>query len=212
MTRRIFIACAAVALLWMVLDLSIPRRHSLRDFDPHAVARLETDMWRSYYDHHRVDLFLELVRLLRSQYHLSPTRSCLAAYQAAHAAVVFQRGKDRAQYEEALPALSTYYSMIRAASDSPFDAQRAARLELEWWIIHRQRAQHAPGDLVEALAALQAEIYREPAERFREHGQARADAMILRDEKSESGGVSDRDWERIQDLLDRSWVSLKTQI
>lgn len=210
--RRFLVVFGALVLVWLVLDASIPRRHSLKDFDPHVVARLETEMWRSYYDHHSVQLFFELVRLLRRQYHLSITRSSIAAYYAAHAAVVFQRGKDRPDYERALPDLVSYYSLIRAGSDSPFGVRRVAQLELEWWIIHRQRARHAPGDLAASLAALQAEIYGEPAERFREHGQARADAMILRDERAESGRVSNVDWNRINDLLDRSWSSLKSVI
>src|SRR5450755_1653004 len=207
------VVCGVVALLWLMLDVGIPRRHSMRDFNPHVVAQLETDMWRSYYDHHPLELYVELARLLRSQYHLSVTRSCLAAYRAAHAAVVFQRGKNRPDYQQALPGIVAYYSLIRAGSDVPFDPRQAARLELEWWIIHRQRARrHAPGDLAESLATLQAEIYGQPAYRFIEHGQARADAMGLRDQRAESGRVTDADWKRIQDLLDRSWVSLKSAI
>jgi hypothetical protein len=202
----------ALACLWILFDAFIPRRHSMKDFDPHAVARLEMEAWRSYYDHRRFALFIELVQLLRSQYHLSVVRSCVAAYDAARAAVVFQRGKARADYERALPSLLAYYSLIRAGSESPFDVQRAARLELEWWIVHRQRKQHAPADLPASLAALQAEIYSEPADRFREHAQKRADAMLLRDERAESGGLTDSDWQHINDMLDTSWVSLKNVI
>jgi hypothetical protein len=83
---------------------------------------------------------------------------------------------------------------------------------LEWWIIHRERAQHPPGDLVDALAALQAEIYQRPAASFAIHAQARADAMLIRDAKAESGGVTEADWRRIAELLDRSWVSLEETV
>jgi hypothetical protein len=34
-----------------------------------------------------------------------------------------------------------------------------ARLELEWWIVHREVDDHPPGDLEAALAALAAELY-----------------------------------------------------
>jgi hypothetical protein len=169
-------------------------------------------MWRSYYDHHSLALFVELTQLLRSQYHLSVTRSGLAAYYAAHAAVVFQRGQSRSDYEKALPDLIAYYALIRAGSDTPFDLQQVARLELEWWIVHRQRAQHERGDLPNSLAALQSAIYNKPAEQLRQHAQARADAMILRDSRAASGGVSDADWSRINRLLNTSWVSLKNVV
>jgi hypothetical protein len=210
--RRILLIFSLIALAWIVLDASIPRRHSLRDFDPHAVARLETDMWRSYYDHHSLALFFELTRLLHSQYHLSVTRSFLAAYHAAHAAVVFQPGKNRQDYERALPDIDAYWSLIRAGSESPFNPHRVAQLELEWWIVHRQRARRQSGDLVESLAALQAEIYRLPIALFKEHAQARADAMTLCDQRTASNGATDADWIGIYNLLDRSWVSLKNVI
>jgi hypothetical protein len=88
----------------------------------------------------------------------------------------------------------------------------AARLELEWWIIHRQRTEHAPGDLERSLAALQASIYQRPQSLFTAHAKARADAMLLRDERAAAGGVNDRDWNRIDTLLDFSWVSLQTAV
>ena len=82
-------------------------------------------------------------------------------------------------------------------------------MELEWWIVHRQRAQHERGDLPNSLAALQSDIYNKPAEQLRQHAQARADAMILRDSGAASGWVSDADWSRINRVLNTSWVSLK---
>lgn len=97
-------------------------------------------------------------------------------------------------------------------SDIPFDPDRAARLELEWWIIHRQRAMHAPGDLDRALAELQAEIYKVPVERLMEHGRLRAEAMTIRDTKAEAGGVTETDWAKIGELLSTSWRSLAVAV
>jgi hypothetical protein len=84
---------------------------------------------------------------------------------------------------------------------------RVSKLELEWWIIHRERARHQPSDLEHALAALQAEIYSRPEDMFLPHARARAEAMLIRDERAEAGGVSEHDWDRIGALLDSSWVS-----
>jgi len=41
-----------------------------------------------------------------------------------------------------------------------------------------------------------------------EHGRLRAEAMSIRDRKAESGGVTEEDWNRINDLLRQSWQSL----
>ena len=200
-----------VALLlttWACIDLFAPRTSHLREFDPDEVARLETDMWRSYYDKKQVRLFFQLAELLRKQYNMPFLRSNLVAYRAARAAFVFKRGKQRSDYEQALPDLLKFYESVRKVSDIPFDVDRVSRLELEWWIIHRQRAQHAEGDLARSLAELQAAIYQMPVEKFMEHGKLRADAMTIRDTKEASGGVSEADWARIGELLKGSWRSL----
>src|SRR3989440_10390416 len=184
------LACGAL------YDLYYPRTTQMREFDPDEVARLETAMWRSYYEKQRLKLFNQLAELLRTQYRMSMLRSNQVAYYGANAAFVFKQGQQRSDYEKALPDLVKFYDAIRQMSDIPFDVDRSARLELEWWIIHRQRAQHPPGDLDKALAELQAEIYRVPMDRLMEHGRLRAEAMTIRDNKAEAGGVTEEDWNR----------------
>jgi hypothetical protein len=197
---------------WVVYDLYAPRTAHLREFDSDEVARLETAMWHSYYEKQRLRLFNQLSELLRTQYNMPLVRSNQVAYYAADAAFVFKKGKERADYEKALPELVKFYQAIRKMSDIPFDPDRAARLELEWWIIHRQRAMHGAGDLDRALAELQAEIYKVPVERLMEHGRLRAEAMTIRDTKAEAGGVTEADWAKIDELLHASWRSLAVAV
>jgi hypothetical protein len=205
---RVLALILALVICGVLYDLFYPRTIQMRKFDPDEVARLETAMWRSYYEKHRARLFNEMSELLRSQYHMPLVRSNLVAYYAARAAFVFKDGHERSDYEKALPDLIKFYSAVRRMSDIPFDVNRAARLELEWWIIHRQRAQHAPGDLDRALAELQAEIYHVPIDRLMEHARLRAEAMTIRDTKAEQGGVTEADWAKINELLKESWRSL----
>jgi len=213
--KRVLLICVLVLFAisaWVLYDLYAPRTAHLREFDADEVARLETAMWRSYYEKERVQLFNQLSKLLRTQYDMPLIRSNQVAYYAANAAFVFKEGKQRADYEEALPDLVKFYQSLRNISDIPFDADRAARLELEWWIIHRERAKHPPGDLAHALAELQAEIYRIPIERLQEHGRLRAEAMTLRDTKADTGGVTEADWAKIDELLHQSWRSLASAV
>jgi hypothetical protein len=144
---KIFALVVVALLAWVAFDLYAPRTAHLREFDAGEVARLETAMWRSYYEKQRLQLFNQLSQLLRTQYNMPLVRSNQVAYYAADAAFVFKKGKQRADYEKALPDLIKFYQSIRKMSDIPFDPERAARLELEWWIIHRERAKHAPGEL-----------------------------------------------------------------
>jgi len=201
------VALAAIA-AYTAYDLAAPRHEDLRAFDPDEVARLDTAMWRSYYDRQRVTLFLQLAELLRTQYGLPFLRSNVVAYRAAHAAFVFKDGHARAEYERALPDLVEFYTALRDVSDTPFDVDEAARRELEWWIVHRERDRHAPRDLAAALADLASTMYGLPPERFETHARLRAEAMTIRDEKAAAGGVGEADWARIDGLLHASWRSL----
>ena len=209
---KLLLVIVLLAGAYIAFDLLAPRESKMRNFNPDEVARLETAMWRSYYDKKQVALYNQLTELLRSQYNLPLVRSNVVAYEAARAAFVFKDGKNRADYEKALPNLISFYTSIRKVSDIPFDIDRAARLELEWWIIHRERKTHKPGDLDRSLAELAAELYRIPVERAMEHARLRAEAMTIRDNRAENGGVREQDWEKIDDLLHGSWRSLKEAV
>ena len=213
--KRVLMICVLVLLAiaaWVLYDLYAPRTAHLREFDADEVARLETAMWRSYYEKERVQLFNQLSKLLRTQYDMPLVRSNQVAYYAANAAFVFQKGRQRSDYEKALPDLVKFYQSLRNMSDIPFDVDRAARLELEWWIIHRERAKHPPGDLEHALAELQSEIYGVPIERLREHGRLRAEAMTIRDTRADAGDLTEADWAKIDELLHQSWRSLAAAV
>ena len=208
-TRRWIAGALVLAfLVWAGIDLLAPRQTSLREFDAKEVARLETAMWRSYYDKERLALFGQMAELLRKQYRLPLLRSNAVAFQAAKAAFVFKGGHQRSDYEKALPNLVKYYNEVRAVSDIAFDVKQVAKLELEWWIIHRERNVYSRAALDHSLAELPAAIYQLPVERFTEHARLRAEAMLIRDQKAEQGGVTEADWQRIDELLQLSWQSL----
>ncbi len=204
----VFLALLVILLGWIGFDTLIPRKTKMREFDAKEVARLETVMWRSYYDRKRVSLFLELGEALRTQYKMPFWKSQWAAFQAAKAAFVFKDGKKREDYEKAMPNLRKFYSSVRDMSDIDFDIENASKLELEWWIIHRERETQPAGSLEKSLAELQSELYRVPPALLEEHAKTRAEAMKIRDTKAASGGVTEEDWKKIEELLITSWSSL----
>jgi hypothetical protein len=199
---KVLLAVVVLIAAELVWERFSVHNSDLRRFDAAAVGRLDTGMWRSYYERRPVLLFRQLITTLRTQFQLPPLRAVVNAYRAAHAAFVFKDGKNRADYEKALPDLEAYYADIARQGTTTFDSQQAARLELEWWILHRERSPQ----LGAALAAVQAEIYRVPAAALDEHARLRAEAMLLRDDKGQ--GITEADWIRIADMLDRSWKSL----
>lgn len=197
---------------WIAFDLYTPHKVDIRDFDADEIARLDTAMWRSYYNRQRVQMFSQLTEVLEKQYKLRFWRRQLMAFYAAKSAFVFKDGKSRTDYEKALPDLEKFYSEIRDISTTDFDVKRATQLELEWWIVHRQRNQYKEGDLGNALAEAASALYNVPKEKFLEYGKFRAEAMEIRDNKAVSGGVTEEDWQKIDELLHQSWRSLHTAV
>ena len=216
MKKIVFRSLLLIVLLLVagvLYDLYFPRTARMREFDADEVARLETAMWRSYYEKKQVQLFNQLSELLRTQYHMPLVRSNQVAYYAANAAFIFKDGKSEKDYEKVLPELVKFYGAIRKMSDIPFDVDRVAHLELQWWIIHRERWKRPSDDLPKALAELQAAIYGVPVDRLMEHGRLRAQAMTIRDTKADSGqAMTEEDWKKINDLLRQSWGSLANAV
>ena len=172
----VFVIVTALG-VWIAIDLNRPYKIDIRNFDADKVATLETAMWRSYYSRDRVKLFTQLSDLLESEFHFPLWRRQRVALYAAKAAFIFKDGNTRADYEKALPDITKFYREIRDVSESEFDVDAAARTELEWWIVHRQRAQHPRGDLSKALADSAAVVYGVPADTLKEYGDLRAEAM-----------------------------------
>jgi len=210
--RRVMRMLLLLLLAWVVADLTWPVRSDIRSFDYREIARMDALMWKTYYDRKPVKLFGQLARLLREQYGAPFLRSHLIAYYAARAAFVFKDGHNRTEYEKALPPLTRLYAQINRMSREPIDANQAARLELEWWIIHRQREHHRPGDFEWALARTAAAIYHQPAETMLRHARYRAAAMHIRDTEAANGGLRAEDWRQIEALLLRSWRELREAV
>ena len=196
-------------LIWMAVDVFVPRQHSLRQFDPAEVARLETAMWRSYYDKKPILLFWQLAGGLRQQFHAPFWRSFGLAFQATRAAFVFKQGQSRADYQRALPILTDYYRSIQKLSEEPFDTERMAALELDWWIVHRQRDRYTYSTLALALAHTSAALYTSPASKFAGYARLRAEAMRLCDEAGRhQKGATETDWREIEAVLNQAWGTL----
>lgn len=199
-------------IIWIAIDLAWPMKSDLTEFDSTMTARLDTEMWRSYYQRQPLKLFFQLTKTIRTQFHAPFWRSLVIAYQGAHAAFIFKKGKNRADYNQALPALRQYYGWLQYGSQQKFDVKKAAKLGLEWWIVHRQRTQYSRPDLVAALANSAAVIYQKPPQSFENYGVYRAKAMEIRDQEAERDGVSEAEWTNIADLLQKSWEALRQSV
>lgn len=107
--------------------------------------------------------------------------------------------------------MERFYRLVAAEAGQALDTVEAARLEVEWWRLHRerQRGEGAADPLVDALADLYAFVYRVEREEVRAAAALRAQAMDVSDQWVAAGCSLDSPLiaaERA--LLVRSYASL----
>lgn len=191
--------------VWIAIDIFYPFKRNIRKINAEETARMEAAMWRSYYEKKKVKLFLQSARLMRKEFHFPFWRSHRVAYYAAKAAFIFKDGHNRTDYERALPYLEKYYSLINNISTISFNIDSAAKTELEWWIIRRERDKHPPAEWENWLALTASVMYHLPPDSFKEYARLSVQAMLLRDEKGDS--IKEEDWQKINEILLQAWQS-----
>jgi ABC-type amino acid transport substrate-binding protein len=205
-SRRIIAAvlCAAAAAV-AAAYAAIPRRADLTAFDPAEMARLETAMWRHYYEQRYLALFLDLYEVARREQGFSPLDSVRIALAAAGAARSFQPSTSRAQAEAAIPDLVAYFRLLARAAPVAVDGQEAARTELAWWQARRETVSAEQyGAIIARVSTL---LYGVDNEDIRQSGLLRAQAMDYRD--AHSADMTEADWAAIEGRLRSAYGLLK---
>jgi len=194
----------------IVIDLNYPYKTDIKNFNPAEVARLDGAIWRSYYEKKKLKLFFQSAELMRKQFGVPFWRSNVMAYHVAKAAFVFKDGKDTTDYNKALPGLIKYYQQINNISNENFDAAKAAKLELEWWVVRRYRDVHPPAEWEKYLSLGSEAVYHIPAGKFSDYAHLRVEAMLLRDNKGND--INEDDWQHVNHLLQQAWKSFSISL
>ena len=151
---------------------------------------LECDAWVTYYRREWLKFLRAAVSLTRESFGLSWPATLWGAW------LVLRANQLWAPYPENDPGgarrcMRSFYSLVVRQHHEPFDVDEAARLEVEWWRVHRYLQRDNPdGDdreLSDALAALYSHVYRVPEEDVRLAAEQRALAMRHSDRWVEEG-------------------------
>jgi hypothetical protein len=208
-SRRILRLPVLLALLAALVALAaVPRQADLTRFDPAATARLETLMWRHYYDKRFVALFVDLYRLARDEQGFSPLDSARIAVAASRAARAFQPTTSRQQAQVAVPLLIDYFAVLARGAPEPVDVVAASRTELDWWQARRESA--AAEDYGLTIAQVATLLYGVDGEDVRAFGVMRAQAMDFRDTRDK--GITEADWAAIEQQLATAYRHLKRAV
>jgi hypothetical protein len=201
---------ALIALILVVIATyaALPRHPDLTAFEPGETARLETLMWRHYYDKRFAALFADLYRLAREQDGFSPLDSARIAVAAARAARAFQPTTSRAEAQVAVPLLIDYFVALSCGAPEPIDTVAAARAELDWWQARREQAKPEAYGLT--IAQVTTLVYGVDDADVRAFGVLRAQAMEFRDARGAS--ITEADWTAIEQQLVTAYRHLKRAV
>ena len=153
----------------------------IRKLDPRKLARYEKDNYVAYYQKDWLKLLRVSVGMVRESFGLSLPQAVYGAYLIARAEIAFAPFP-----ENDIPLAEAYvrrfYQFIRKVHQEDFDVERAVKLEVNWWSIHRKLfGNYDNGELVEALTCLYAEIYGTESDKFKEAAYYRALGMLYSD-------------------------------
>jgi hypothetical protein len=207
---RKFVVALAVLIPAVAAYTCWPRKAELRAFDPAEMARLETAMWRDYYEKRYPALFYHLYESARAQFGFSPLASARIAMSAALAAKTFQPTRSRAEAEAAIPYLMTYYGLLREAAPVAFDVRYVASRELDWWQARREAI--GPRDYGIIVAEVAALTYGKSKDDppLLTFGIGRSEAMAYRDVRGQA--ITEQDWINIEKQLVGAYRQLKAGV
>lgn len=153
----------------------------IRNFDPRKVAHFEKENYVAYYRKDWLRLFRVSVAMVKEAFALSWPQALYAAYLVAQAEIAAAPFPDN-DVPRAESYMRRFYEFIKRVHSEDFDAARAAKLDVSWWVIHRRLFGNPENqELVDALKRLYEEVYGRSSEKFGEAAQQRALGMLYSD-------------------------------
>jgi len=129
----------------------------MRNFDPRQLAYYEKENYVAYYEKAWVKLLRISVTMVKEAFALSWWQAAYAAYLVARAEIAFAPFPEN-DVPRAEAYMRRFYRFIKRVHREDFDIDRAAKLEVNWWIVHRRLfANPENQDLVDALVDLYVE-------------------------------------------------------
>jgi len=180
------------ASIWIQYVLARP---DMTGFSPQEMGRLESAMWRSYYEGHWFRLGTQTMAVACGQYGFSWWDGVRSSFHAARSALFFRKNTEDPR---CLPELEQYYAIIRNATGRDYDVRTAAALELKWW--KDRRSGVAPRDYAKTIAQSAALVYRVTEEEILAAATMRAEAMAYRDARR-NGKMTESDWQEVATQL-----------
>ena len=187
------------------------------DIDPGKIAYYEKAGWEAYYDRNWPRAFWLLVELNRVEFHMSWPHALSAALDTVRASIAFAP-LERSDVPKATAFIEKFYEKAGRSLGQKADAATLARLEMDYWVVHRRLAiarKQDPSDgslepVIVSLAKLHAALFGSTPERMRESAELRAKAaeavdLITSKRSTDVPG----DWRRVEAYLKQAYEAVQ---
>ena len=153
----------------------------IRNLDPRKLAHYEKENYVAYYEKDWLKLLRVSVGMVKESFGLSWMQAIYGAYLIARAEIAFAPFPNN-NIPLAEAYVKRFYQFIKKVHCEDFDVERATKLEVNWWSIHRRLFGNAENqELVDALTCLYEEIYGAASQKFKEAAYQRAMGMLYSD-------------------------------
>jgi hypothetical protein len=153
----------------------------IRNLDPRKLARYEKENYVAYYQKDWLKLVRVSVGMVKEAFGLSWPQAVYAAYLIARAEIAFAPFPQN-DIPLAEAYMKRFYQFVKKIHREDFDVERAVKLEVSWWSIHRRLfGHHENRELVDALTCLYEEIYGAESDKFKQAAYYRALGMLYSD-------------------------------
>ncbi|HEU4946168.1 MAG TPA: hypothetical protein VFT31_03335 [Kribbella sp.] len=160
-----------------------------RSFDPVLVGNREADAWVAYYRHEWRRFLVASVGLVGTAFGMGPRRTVVGAWYVLRANQLWAPYPDNWP-DGARAYMRRFYELLAGNGLPRLDPAKAARLEVEWWRVHRERRHSAPASadrLESALVELYSYVYGGEHQALRSAARKRVEAMELSDRWVDAG-------------------------
>ena len=155
-----------------------------RRFDPVTVGNRETDAWAAYYRHEWGKFLVAAVAMVWSGFGMGPLRTLLGAGHVLRANQLWAPIPDN-DPDGARASMRRFYALVARTGNLDIDPVKAARLEVEWWRLHRVHQYRGPADVSQleaALVALYSYVYGAQPSTMQDAARWRVRAMDVSDQ------------------------------
>ena len=202
----------------MVTAETATHKETAPTFDGARLAYLEVAGLKAYYDRRWLDCFRYLLQIAREQFGLSLFRAMQNAYYFTKASIAWAPVDHKAEVTH--DYIRKFYSVAKRYGNHgnglPFDAEKVADIEFQYWVLHRERGMNPTNDpepYIQCLTELHSAVFGLTTEQTRYSGEKRVEGTDAIDRVTGKRSTDiEADWRKAEAALSEAYRSIAAKL